>query len=46
MEIDLALQSIDDTKAPEIDELNDVFFKTTWPVIKQDIYTTIQGFLT
>ncbi|XP_056697391.1 uncharacterized protein [Spinacia oleracea] len=23
--------SIDDTKAPEIDELNDVFFKTTWP---------------
>ena len=43
-EIDLAMWSIADDKAPGLDGLNAVFFKQSWNIIKGDIYSAIQEF--
>ncbi|XP_010694925.1 uncharacterized protein LOC104907663 [Beta vulgaris subsp. vulgaris] len=42
--VDLALASINDSKAPELDVFNAVFFKKTWHIIKHDIYVVVLEF--
>lgn len=44
LEIDQALGSTDDTKAPGIDGFNSVFFKKSWSYINHDIYAAVQEF--
>lgn len=43
-EIDAALKNIKDSKAPGPDGFNALFFKKSWPIIKNDIYGAIEGF--
>ena len=43
-EIDLALHSIDDLKAPGIDSFNSLFFKRSWHIIKWKVYEAMQEF--
>lgn len=38
------INSINDAKAPSIDGLNAMFFKHTWPNIKEDIYIVVLDF--
>lgn len=40
-EIDAALASFDDSKAPGLDGDNVVFFKKTLHIIKEDIYIAV-----
>ena len=39
-----ALSSIDDNKAPGLDGFNSKFYKSAWPVIRDDIVEAIQSF--
>ncbi|XP_021769703.1 uncharacterized protein LOC110733943 [Chenopodium quinoa] len=43
-EIDNIVKAFDDSKAPGLDGYNSVFFKNSWHIIKQDVYTTILDF--
>ncbi|XP_021766230.1 uncharacterized protein LOC110730713 [Chenopodium quinoa] len=43
-EIDSALKSIDNSKAPGIDGFNSFFFKKVWHVSKDDIYASVLDF--
>lgn len=43
-DIDAALKSIDDSKAPGVDGFNSFFFKKTWEVVKPLIYDAVQEF--
>lgn len=43
-EIDRALWSIDDSKAPALGGFNALFFKKCWQFIKQDIYDAVNEF--
>lgn len=43
-EIDEALLGIGDFKAPSIDGFNSLFFKTSWHIIKHDIYNVTLHF--
>lgn len=43
-EIDDALWSINDAKAPSIDGFNSLFFIRAWPIIKHDIYAAVSQF--
>lgn len=43
-EIDQALATIDDSRAPGLDGFNSVFFKTSWRVIKQDVCSLCKCF--
>lgn len=43
-QIEAAMKSIKDSKAPGLDGFNALFFKKTWPVIKDDVSAAIMDF--
>lgn len=42
--IDRALKFLDDSKAPDLDGYNVVFFRNTWHIIKEDVYSAMMYF--